>query len=276
MITGCTNGIGLATARAVVAADHHLIMAVRDTHRGHELRHELATTTRNTNIEVIECNLASRSSIDTCADRILQRYPALDVLINNAGTMLRKPRLSESGFELTFATNHLGPFQLTNRLLPSLAAAQLGRVVTVASAAHMRGVMDFDHLRGLHNYSMMRAYSRSKLANVMFSMALARRLEASSVRVNCLHPGIIGSNILPNDTLPWRVLGHLAKLLGLMASVEDGAATSLYLALSEAAADMQGLYLDEHQIPQLCSTQALSASLQERLWGLCAAATGTG
>ena len=275
VITGCTNGIGRSMAETLAASDHHLIMAVRDVKRGHELRHTLTRSNPDAQIDVVECNLASRGSIDTCADLILRRFGTLDVLVNNAGTMLHKPRLAESGYELTFATNHLGPFQLTNRLLPALTHERTARVVVVASASHYQGDMDFDNLTSIDNYSMMRAYSRSKLANVMFANALARRCADTNVRVNSLHPGSINTNILPSNSLMWRILGRTAALLGVMKPVQLGATTPLYLALDDHAADLQGVYLDEHQIPQPCAAQASSVNLQERLWDLSATATGS-
>ncbi len=292
VITGCTNGIGKSMAETLAATEHHLIMAVRDTKRGHELRHALTVKNPNAQIDVVECNLASRGSIDTCADLIISRFSTIDVLVNNAGAMFHKPRLAESGYELTFATNHLGPFQLTNRLMPALLApkseegTQTGtgaatktapsRVVVVASTTHLQATMDFDNLTNTYDYSMLRAYSRSKLANVMFANALARRYEQANIRVNSLHPGSISTNILPSNSLLWRSLGKAAALFGIMQPAHKGAATPLYLALDERAADMQGLYLDEHQIPQACAPIANTVSAQERLWDLSATATGTG
>ena len=276
LVTGTTSGIGRSIAEAIAAdtANHHLIMAVRSAKRGHEMRHALSLKHPQANIDVVECNLASRGSIERCAEIVLKRYGDLDVLINNAGTMLEKPRLAESGYELTFATNHLGPFQLTNLLLPALTHDRTARVVTVASKLHLRGDMDFDNLMHTHNYSMMGAYARSKLANVMFSNALARRIEDSNVRVNSLHPGTIDTGILPSDGTLWPLLKRAASTLGIAKSPVAGAATPLYLALDPAAADMQGLYLDENQIPQPCAPQAQQVNLQERLWALSAAATG--
>lgn len=273
VVTGCTSGIGLSMAETLASGPHHLIMAVRDTKRGHEIRHALALKNPKAQIDVVECNLVSRGSVDACADTILQRFGTIDVLVNNAGTMVHKPRLAESGYELTFATNHLGPFQLTNRLLPALTHEGTARIVIVASTMHQQGDMNFEQLTSTDNYSMMRAYSRSKLANVMFANALARRCEDTNIRVNSLHPGSIDTNILPNSLL-WRSMGKLAALLGIMQPANRGAATPLYLALDDHAADMQGLYLDEHQIPQACATLANSIDLQERLWDLSATATG--
>ena len=134
--------------------------------------------------------------------------------------------------------------------------------------------MDFDHLTSTQNYSMMGAYARSKLANVMFANALARRTENSNLRVNSLHPGTINSSILPTDGVMWPLLQKAAAALGIMKSTELGAATPLYLALDPAAADLQGKYFDEHQSAQPCAPMAKQVNLQERLWALSAAATG--
>ncbi len=278
LVTGTTSGIGRAIAEAITAnktiSDNHLIMAVRDIKRGHELRHTLSLEHPGTQIDVIECNLASRGSVDKCAELVLKRYGELDVLINNAGAMFARPRLAESGFELTFATNHLGPFQLTNLLLPALTHSRIARVVNVASKMHLRADMDFDHLDDLRNYSMWSAYSRSKLANVMFSNTLAKRLDGTNIRVNALHPGTISSQILPGTGRVWPLLARLGKTLGILKPAADGAATPMYLAFDPGSESMQGLYLDEHQIPQNCAPQALQVNLQERLWALSATAVG--
>jgi len=276
LVTGTTSGIGRSIAQAIAAdpANYQLIMAVRDVKRGHDLRHTLSLQHPQAEIDVVECNLVSRGSIERCAELVLKRFGDLDVLINNAGSMFKKPRLAESGYELTFATNHLGPFQLTNLLLPALDHDRITRVVTVASKLHLRGDMDFDNLMHTHNYSMMNAYARSKLANVMFSNALARRVESTNVRVNALHPGMIDTGILPSGGVMWPLLKRAASTLGIAKPPATGAATPLYLALDPAAADMQGLYFDEHQVPQTCAPQAQQVNMQERLWALSAAATG--
>ena len=278
LVTGTTSGIGRAIAEAITAnstiSDNHLIMAVRDIKRGHELRHTLSLEHPDTQIDVIECNLASRGSVDKCAELVLKRYGELDVLINNAGAMFARPRLAESGFELTFATNHLGPFQLTNLLLPALTHNRIARVVNVASKMHLRADMDFDHLDDLRNYSMWSAYARSKLANVMFSNTLAKRLDGTNIRVNALHPGTINSQILPATGRIWPLLARLGKTLGILKPAANGAATPMYLAFDQGSESMQGLYLDEHQIPQSCAPQALQVNLQERLWALSATVVG--
>ena len=276
LITGATNGIGRATATAAAAAGHHLLLAVRDTRRGDALRAELGRATGNRSVEVFRCDLADRASVAQCAAAVLERHAQLDVLINNAGTLQRTPRLSESGHELTFATNHLGPYQLTLRLLPLLRSAAAGRIVNVASTLHQRAALDPAALTTLENYGMFNAYARSKLANVLFTLALARREAEGPVRVNCLHPGAVASNILPGDSAPWRWLDRAAKALRVLTPPERGAATSLYLAFDPAAAEMHGLYLDEHQIPQPCAAAARDEALQEDLWRLSAAATGVG
>ena len=274
-VTGSTNGIGLAITQALAAQNNHVIMVVRDTKRGHELRHTLAVQHPEAEIDVVECNLASRGSIDSCADVIQRRYGTLDVLINNAGRMIRKGRISPRA-----ATNLPSPPIILDRFSSPIGCYRtlthdgVARVVVVASALHAQGVMDFDHLTNTHNYTMMRAYARSKLANVMFANALARRCEDTNIRVNSLHPGVISSNIMPSDNVLWRIGARLGGLLGILKPPERGAKTPLYLALDDAAADMQGLYLDEHQIPQACAPQASSVSLQERLWGISTRATG--
>ncbi|MEM7220450.1 MAG: SDR family NAD(P)-dependent oxidoreductase [Pseudomonadota bacterium] len=275
VLTGATSGIGEATARGLLRRGAHVIMAVRDTRRGADLKRALVGELPQASIDIVECNLASRRSVDACADVIYSRYDALDVLINNAGTMLRRPHMAESGFERTFATNHLGHFQLTGRLLPLLIHDdRVSQVVTVASSVHRRAELPLEELRHVRGYNMWRAYARSKLANVMFSNALARRFEHTNLRANCLHPGMIASRILPRKSLWWRTLSALGAGLGVLSDPQRGAATSLYLALDPAASNLNGQYLDPHQIPRACAAVARSHGQQEHLWALSAAATG--
>ena len=265
LITGPTHGIGTHTARAIAAAGYHLVLACRDTARGAQLRTELKGGAGGRDIEVMQIDLSRGDSVRSFAQAFAARYGHLDLLVNNAGIVGYTRQQSHAGHELTFATNHLGPFLLTNLLLPQVRAASQARIVNVASTAHYRGHLDFDDLDHAHRpYKLMQVYSDSKLANVLFTFALARRLSSTGITCNCLHPGFVGSNIFPNGNILLRAVGSVIKRFAL--SEERGAQTSIHLALSREAAAHTGVYFDEFQKPKEASSEARDVQVQERLW----------
>ncbi|MCZ6620233.1 MAG: SDR family oxidoreductase [Gammaproteobacteria bacterium] len=272
LITGATSGIGTVTAREMANAGFRVVMACRDLTRAAELRKELRNLGNAGTIDILECDLASLASVRKAADTYLADWQRLDVLINNAGIMPRGFQRSVDGFELTFATNHLGPFLLTNLVLPLIERSAPARIVNVASRAHRRGVLELEGVDGDGSrHNDMRSYSRSKLANVMFTLALARRLQSRGVTCNCLHPGVVATNIIPQGG--WMGLaGNLLKPF--MLSEERGAETSLYLALSDAVAGESGGYYDEHKVRREPSSTARDVGAQEHLWRKSAAWVG--
>jgi NAD(P)-dependent dehydrogenase (short-subunit alcohol dehydrogenase family) len=188
------------------------------------------------------------------------RFDEIALLVNNAGIVSGLRRLSPNGFELTFATNHLGPFLLTNLLIDRMAAH--GRVINFASRAHFRARLELEHVAtATGRYNAVAAYAQSKLANVLFTFALARRLAGTGVTTNCLHPGVIASNLLP------RWLRLVKPLISRpIFDLERGARTTLYLALSPEMAGVSGGYFDEHQQRVAAATAADDRALQEALW----------
>jgi len=217
----------------------------------------------------VPCDLASFASVRSAAADVRRMHPPLALLVNNAGIVSTWHRRSHDGYELTFATNHLGPFLLTERLRDHLAPR--ARIINLASRAHYRGVPDFESAADPKaRYSATAAYSRSKLANVMHTFALARRLAGSEVCVNCLHPGVVASNLLP------RWLRLVKPLLSkVVLDVERGAQTTLHLALSNAVTGMSGRYFDEDQQVRRALACAYDQDLQERLWSLSEQWTGS-
>jgi NAD(P)-dependent dehydrogenase (short-subunit alcohol dehydrogenase family) len=194
------------------------------------------------------------------------------VLVNNAGSVNASRDISEDGIERTFAVNHLGPFLLTNLLLEALARNTPARIVTVASAAHRDGTMPFDDLQFEHGgYSILRAYARSKLANVLFTAELARRLAGSGVTANCLHPGTVATNIWSHA--PWYAQPLLAVAKVFMSSVEQGADTIVYLAASPEVEGQTGGYYERNR-KVLPSRLAQDEDVAARLWEHSAALTG--
>jgi retinol dehydrogenase-12 len=193
---------------------------------------------------VVHCDLASLASVRAAAAAVRTGFGPIGLLINNAGMVSSRHRMSVDGYELTFATNHLGPFLLTALLIDHLDES--ARVINVASRVHYRGRIDFDRISNARaHYSAIAAYAQSKLANVLHSFALARRFAGTRRCANCLHPGVVASNLLPR----WlRVVKPLISRVIL--DCERGARTSIYLALSEQVAGISGRYFDEHQQPQ--------------------------
>src|SRR5271166_4385696 len=241
VITGTTHGIGRVASRELARNGRTVIMLCRDVVAGHGVRAEIRAQVPGASVDVIHCDLASLGSVRACADDLRRRFEKIDVLINNAGIVSSRPRQSVDGFELTFATNYLGPFLLTQLLLSRVNSP--GRIINVASRAHYRGTLDLNEVTDRRaRYSAMAAYSRSKLANVLHTFALARRLSGTRVTANCLHPGVVATNLLPR----WlRVVKPL--LSRVILDAERGAQSTLYLALSEDVANVTGSYFDEYQ-----------------------------
>jgi NAD(P)-dependent dehydrogenase (short-subunit alcohol dehydrogenase family) len=260
VITGTTHGIGTVTARELAKAGFTVVMLCRDLAAGGRVREAIRAVAPGADIHVRSCDLGRLASVRDCAAAVRGDVESIALLINNAGRVSTRQRLSDDGFELTFATNHLGPFLLTELLRDRMSAA--GRIITVASRAHYRGSLDLQRIEAPRGrYSPTAAYAQSKLANVLHTFALARRLAGSSVTANCLHPGIVATNLLPR----WL---RLVKPLVTRATFgrERGARTTLHLALSREVAQVSGRYFDEHQRVQVAAPAANDVALQEALW----------
>ncbi len=301
LITGTTHGIGLVTARKVAERGFRVVMACRNAARANDVRTRMVEATGNSDIHVLECDLTSLASVRRCASEFKQRFDTLTLLINNAGTLSGQSRASADGFELTFACNHLGPYLLTRLLLDPLISSQPARIVTVASQVHGSAAARLNSAAATRNaasdfytaaaeplasrdYSGMRAYATSKLANVMFTLSLAEQLQDSQVTANCLHPGVVATNIVADTNVFLRSGMKIARYF--MLDDERGAATSVYLALSSELEGVSGKYFNEHQrmvdpAPVVLDPAARTAlwQISERLCGLASpnsAAAGPG
>src|SRR2546430_6128948 len=195
VITGGNTGIGKEAAVALAGRGAQVVVTSRNEERGRSARQEIAERSGNDSVEVMSLDLASFRSIRSFAADVLDRFDHLDVLVNNAGLILRQRAETQEGFEETFGVNHLGHFLLTDLLLERLRASAPARVVVVASDAHKgaRQGLDFDDLQAERKYRWAKAYSKSKLANIYFTRELARRLDRTGVTVNALHPGFVRS-----------------------------------------------------------------------------------
>lgn len=255
VITGANSGIGKATATGLAAAGATVLLVCRGRARGAAAQQEIRTATGNSAIELWQADLASLADVRRLAAELLATHPVIHVLINNAGVMVETRQLSADGFELQFAVNHLAPFLLSRLLEPALAAGAPSRVVNVASRVHSMGTIDFDDLHSARKYKMFPAYGRSKLACVMATYDLAERWQPLGITVNCLHPGVIDTNL---GGMP----GFVKKLLP---KADKGARTSLHLAMAPELADVTGHYFSGCKVAK-SSSKADDRSVRARLW----------
>ena len=260
VITGSTHGIGRVTARELARAGFRVVMLSRNPTLAARVTAELRQAAPGAAVDTVNCDLGALGSVRSAGAAVLGTVAGIDLLINNAGIVSTRHRMSVDGFELTFATNHLGPFLLTELLRGAMRPG--GRIVSVASCAHLRGRLDLETVADARaRYRPVAAYNRSKLANVMHTLALARRVAGTGVTANCLHPGVVATNLLPRwlqFIKPW--------ISRQMLSEERGAQTSLYLALSPAVAGANGGYYDEHQRLTAPLPAATDVATQEALW----------
>jgi len=274
LVTGSTHGIGYETARALAAAGASVLVHGRDLTRARAAAVAIGRDTGSAAVTAVQADFARLGDIRRLAQELAASLPRLDVLINNAGMMSARKGASADGFDLTFAVNHLAPFLLTNLLLPKLRASAAARIVVVASEAHRRATLDFQDLMNERVSGLLPAYSRSKLANILFTRALARRLAGTGVTANCLHPGLVNSHLFHDSPALLRgVLGVLGRTF--MLSPQQGARTSIYLAMSPEVAGASGGYYDRCR-RVTPSGAAQSDADAERLWQASARLTGAG
>lgn len=255
VVTGANSGIGKATAQGLAAAGATVVMVCRDRARGAAAEQEIRVATGNAAVELWQADLASLADIRRLATELLAAHPVIHVLINNAGVMVDKRQMSADGFELQFAVNHLAPFLLTRLLEPALAAGAPSRVVNVSSRVHSMGNIDFDDLQSTRKYRMFASYGQSKLACVMATYDLAERWQPLGITVNCLHPGVIDTNL---GGMP----GFIKRLLP---KADKGARTSLHLAMAPELADVTGHYFSGCK-PAKASPKTDNRAVRARLW----------
>ena len=261
LLTGANTGIGLVTARELAKQGAHLFIACRSAERAQPALEQIRAASGNTQVEALVLDLGDFASVRQCAQTFLARGLPLHLLINNAG-LAGTRGLSASGFELAFGVNHMGHFLLTQLLLERIQASAPARIVTVASRAHYRASgLHWDALRHTtRSRTAIDEYSNSKLANVLFSAELGRRLAGSGVAAYALHPGVVTSDLW--RAVPWP-LRSLMKLG--MISTEDGAVTTLFCATAPEIAQDSGLYYDKCR-PRTPSAMARDKALAAELW----------
>lgn len=272
LITGATNGIGLEAAVALARRGARIVMVGRDAVRTEAAVANVRTRSGSSEVSYLLCDFSSQKAIRGVAKAFLAGHDRLHVLVNNAGGVNKKRWLTEDGIEATFAVNHLGYFLLTNLLLDRLVESAPARVVSVASIGHRRGTLDFDDLGYENGYGVMKAYTRSKLANVLFAAELSRRLQGTGVTSNSLHPGVVATNI-------WSGAPAWAKPLirilyrPFFISAEKGAETVVQLAASPELEGVTGRYFEEGKLAEP-SPLARDEALAKRLWEVSASLTG--
>jgi retinol dehydrogenase 14 len=263
LITGATSGIGKATAMGMAEMGANVVMVGRDRGRGETVMAEIKEGSANPSVDLMLADLSSQEEIHRLADEFKEAYPRLDVLINNAGVIRSERITTADGLETTFAVNHLAYSLLTNLLLDVLKASAPSRIVNVASGEQRTGTIDFDDLQGEKRYTGAKAYSQSKLATVLFTYELARRLEGTGVSANCLHPGVVGTNLGSGVS---GVFGFMVRALRpLMKSSEKGAETSIYLASSPEVEGLSGGYFVK-KAEARSSDVSYDERLARRLW----------
>ncbi len=253
LVTGATDGIGRETARQLLEKNLRVLVHGRTLDKARRTADELVRLHPGGKVEAVYGDLAQLRDVLALAEQVREKAPELDVLINNAGVYEHQRRLTVDGLEHTMAVNHFAPFLLTQALLPLLQAAPEGRVVVVSSIAHESGQLNVDNLNFARSFSGYGAYSASKLANVLFTIALARRLAQTTVTANCLHPGVIDTKLLRSG------FGSGG------ASVTVGARTPIYLALSDEVRHVSGHYFVNCRLT-LPSRTARDPELAETLW----------
>lgn len=271
LVTGANSGIGKATAAALAAAGATVVMVARSQARGEAALAEVRQASGNDRLTLLLADLSSQTAVRQLAATFRQQFSRLDVLVNNAGALFMRRELSVDGIERTFALNHLAYFLLTAELLDLLKASAPARIVNVSSDAHFQGRLDFDDLQLKHGYAGFRAYSLSKLANVLFTVELARRLAGSGVTANALHPGFVGSNFAQNNgglsRLAMRLLRPFAR------TPEQGAETVVYLATSPDVAGVSGAYFADRTRKEPLAI-ARDPAVARRLWDVSARLVG--
>ncbi len=272
LVTGATSGIGEVAATELARRGARVLIVGRSPERCAATLERIRSSTGATAVESIVADLSSQADVRRLAEQVRERCDRLDVLLNNAGGMFLDRRESPDGIELTLALNHLSYFLLTEQLLPLLKASAPSRIVNVASDAHKGASIDFDDIQGRRRYRGWRAYQQSKLANILFTYELARRLEGTGVTANTLHPGFVRTNFFADFT-GW--VGFIMKLGASMIAIspEAGARTSIHLATSPDLAGVSGQYFVKSR-PARSSPQSHDRAAADRLWRLSEELTG--
>lgn len=272
VVTGGTGGIGNAAAAGLAALGARVAIVGRDRARAEAAAEDLRRRSSNDEIDAFEADLSSQAQVRRLAADLRERYPRLDALVNNVGGFWAHRHVTEDGLELTFALNHLAPFLLTNLLVDRMIAQGGARIVNVTSSAESLGRIDFDDLQGAERYSGQRAYNQSKLANVLFTYELARRLSGTGVTANVVHPGVTRTAFGAEDQMRlFAATGGIARPF--MRSPERGADTVVWAASSPELDGVTGGYFHDRR-PKRSSPRSHDEATAKRLWQVSEELTG--
>jgi retinol dehydrogenase-14 len=263
LVTGATSGIGLAASRELASMGAELVLVGRDPARLDAALAAVRARSRSGAVSTLCHDLSSLAAVRALAAEVRVRHPRLHVLVNNAGGASPTRQVTADGLERTFAVNHLAPYLLTRLLLDRLVESAPARIVTVSSIAHRRARLDLADLQLQRRYTVMRAYGGSKLANVLFTRELARRLAGTRVTANCLHPGVVATRIWSRT--PWWTKPLFAAMKPFMLTPEQGAETLVHLSASPDARQLTGAYLEKGKVVEP-APQARDDQLARRLW----------
>ncbi|MBY0524951.1 MAG: SDR family oxidoreductase [Gemmataceae bacterium] len=270
LVTGATQGIGAVTAQVLAAQGATVIGVGRNAQKCAAVAQDIRARSGNAAVEFLTADLSVQREIHGLAEKILERCPRLDVLLNNAGAIFFDRRISADGIEMTFALNHLGYFLLTQLLLDRLRASAPARIINVSSFAHTRARMDWNDLQNQQRYAGFQVYCQSKLLNLLFTYEQARRLEGTGVTVNALHPGWVYTGFGGDGTRRGKLFQFFASWFAL--TPEQGAKTMIYLATSPAVEGVSGKYfVKERDVPS--SAASHDAGSAARLWQMSAELT---
>ncbi|MBF6589643.1 MAG: SDR family oxidoreductase [Ktedonobacterales bacterium] len=272
LVTGANAGLGFVTAEALAARGARVILVGRDAARTQAAATRMRQRTGSQAIDVLLADLSAQARVRQLAQEVLERYDRLYVLVNNAGALFTTRQVTVDGLERTFALNHLAPFLLTNLLLERLRTSAPARIITVASAAHVGARIPFDDLQQeRHRYRGLTVYGQSKLANILFTYELARRLAGTRLTANTLHPGFVATGFARNNGAAARI--GMTLLRPIMIGPERGARTAIYLATAPEVADISGRYFANRK-PTESSLASYDQDAARRLWEVSARLTG--
>jgi len=263
MVTGASSGIGKETAKKLAGLGATVVLVCRNQKRGERAMTETKSVSSGGSVEILLADFASLDSVRAVSKEFLEKHEALHVLINNAGGVRLTRSETVDGFEMTFQIDYLSHFLLTNLMLGLLKQSAPSRVINVSSASHYSGHVNVDDLQMKKGYGVMKAYSQAKLAQVLFTYELSRRLEGSGVTVNCLHPGAVATNIWKSPMGPFSFLGNVARLF--LISPQEAAEALVYLASSQEVAGVSGKYYDRKR-EKNSSDESFDQVLASKLW----------
>ena len=263
LVTGATDGIGKVSARVLAEMGAKVIIVGRNPEKSAAVLTELKSVSGNENIDLLLADLAVMQEVRDLAEQVISRYDRLDVLLNNAGGYFAKHEITSDGLEMTFALNHMSYFLLTNKLMGLLKSSVPARIVNVSSDAHYGVDIEFDNLNGEQDYKAWKAYQKSKLANVLFTYELLKKVPAD-ITVNCLHPGFVATNFGNNNGGFVSPVLKIAKRISAI-DPEEGAKTSIFLCSSPEVEEVSGKYFFKCQ-PKTSSRESRNMDTAKRLW----------